>query len=98
MDRDDLFARVERAIIVSRLLRDERRILEQEMARARHALRSAVLEMANMRARIDADRSRCATRRQEPELPVERDRLECVNVYIESQQDILQTFRKKMLD
>ncbi len=98
MDRDDLFTRVERAIIVSRLLRDERRILEQEMARARHALRSAVLEMANLQARIKADRSRCAAQRQEPELPVERDRLECVNVYIESQQDILQTFRKKMLD
>ena len=98
MDADDFFARVERAIIDSRLLRDERRVLEQEAAKARRALRWAVTEMANLRAAMAADRSRRATRGDEPALPVEPERLECVKTYIESQEDILQAFRKRMLN
>lgn len=98
MDGDDLFARVERAIIVSRLLRDERRILEQEMAKSRHALRSAVLEMAKVRAGSEADRSRRATHGDEPELPAESDRLDCMKTYIEAQQDALLAFHKRILN
>jgi hypothetical protein len=98
MGGDDLFARVERGIIDNRLLRDQRRFLEQEIAKVRHALRSAVLEMANLRAAIEADRRRNATRGEEPELPVESDRLECMKTYIESQQDALLAFQKRMLN
>ena len=98
MDADDLFARVERAIIDSRLLRDERRVLEQETAKARRALGSAVLEMANARAAMEANRSRHATRRDEPALPIEPERLECVTAYIQSQRDLLQALRLTILN
>jgi len=98
MDADDFFARVERAIIDSRLLRDERRVLEQETAKVRGTLRSAVAEMASLRVAMAADRSRGATRGDEPALPVEPERLECVTSYIQSQQDALQALRLRMLN
>ena len=97
MGSDDLFARVERAIIDSRLLRDERRILQQQGAKARDALRSAVLEMANLRAVIEADRIRRARRQAEPESPIESDRVECVKTYMQSQEDVLRAFRRRII-
>jgi len=97
MGSDDLFSRVERAIIDSRLLRDERRILQQQVAKARAALRSAVLDMANVRAVIAADRIRNARREAQPESPIESDRLECVKTYMQSQEDVLRAFGRRMI-
>jgi hypothetical protein len=97
MTMDDLFARVERAIIDSQLLRDKRRILQQETATARRALRLAVLEMAELRAAINADRRRRAALGDGPESPAEIERLDCVKAYIRSQREVLQTLRKKMV-
>ena len=96
MGSDDLFARTERAIIDNRLLRDERRILEQETANARRALRTAVREMADLRAVIEASRRRGAATGDEPNVPVEAERLQCMQTYIQSQQDVLGTLRNRM--
>jgi hypothetical protein len=95
MGSDDLFARTERAIIDNRLLRDERRILEREIAKARCALRTAVREMADLRAVIEAGRRRGAASGDEPELPVETERLQCMKTYVQSQQDVLRTLRNR---
>ena len=96
MTSDELFARVERAIIDSRLLRDERRILEQACASARQHLRSAVIEMAELRTASCEDRRRRAARADEPELPTDSERLECINDYIRSQQELLRALREKL--
>ena len=96
MSTDDLFARTERAIIDNRLLRDERRILEQETAKARCALRTAVREMASLRAVIEAGRRRGPASGGEPEVSAETERLECMKTYIQSQQDVLRTLRNRI--
>jgi hypothetical protein len=96
MTMDDLFARVERAIIDSQLLRDKRRILEQEIATARRALRLAVLEMAELRAAIKADRTQRAALEDGAELPAEIERLDRVTAHIGSQREVLQALRKKI--
>jgi hypothetical protein len=94
MTMDDLFARVERAIIDSQLLRDKRRILQQETATVRRALRLAVLEMAELRAAINADRRRRAALEDGPEPKP----LDCVKPCTASQREVLQTLRKKMVN
>jgi hypothetical protein len=58
MTLDALIVRAERAIGENRLLRDERRFLEQQCSHARNALRSAVVEMSYLRAAIQANRKR----------------------------------------
>jgi hypothetical protein len=98
MTSDDLFARVEHAIIDSRLLRDERPILEQACANARQALRSAILEMAELRAAICEDRRRREARGYEPGLPTHSERLEWIKDYIRSRQELLGALRDKTLN
>jgi len=69
-------------------------MLEQACANARQALRSAVLEMAELRAVIREDRRRREARGDEPELPADSERLEWINDYIRSRQELLGALRE----
>jgi hypothetical protein len=105
MVSDDLFARAERAITESRLLRDERRLLEKRLSTIRRALRAAVIEMVNLRAAIEADRRLSALRGSGPNSPdwadaecLDIERLECLKDYARSQQETLRALAWKLLN
>jgi hypothetical protein len=105
MASDDLFTRADRAIRQNRTLRSERLLLEQRFSDMRSALRSAVIEMATLRADIRADRGRSSLRRSEPNSTdcadiedLDIQRLECMRDYVRSQQEALRMLRQKMLN
>ncbi len=95
---DDLFARAQRSIMENRSLRNERRLLEQECARARGMLRSAVVKTANLLASIHADRRLREVGGDSESAWADVERIECVKGCIESQREVLEALRKKMLN